>query len=352
LARSSDSTTDNTKLTFSSLEWLCFCWYARFGVQEGYFKLPVREIVMTGSATRVVGCVLCVLIVLGIWSSPSVAQGSGTDLVVSGKPLGYWISQTTSPSRSEDIDSVVKALTEAVSSEDHWAKVAASDALATLGTAAKPALPVLLEQLSHELGWVRAAAAGAVVAMGKEAVPTVVELFEKQVGGPSVRAAFVLGAIGADAKAAVPSIVAIMKNASPVMQVRYTGILNQIDPDNFPGNTTTGTLQAGRVDLENDGLDTELSSISAGWPQFHGPNRDSICRERGLLQKWPEGGPKRLWTLKGLGKGYSSVAVTGGRIFTMGDRPTDGGEDAQFVVAFDLHTRAELWAAHETPNLL
>jgi prepilin-type processing-associated H-X9-DG protein len=90
--------------------------------------------------------------------------------------------------------------------------------------------------------------------------------------------------------------------------------------------------------------DSEIALATADWPQFHGPRRDSLCRERGLLQQWPEGGPKQLWTLEGLGRGFSTIAIADGRIFTMGDRPVEGEEEAQFVLAYDLQTRAELWA--------
>ena len=37
------------------------------------------------------------------------------------------------------------------------------------------------------------------------------------------------------------------------------------------------------------------------WPQFHGPNRDNISTEDGLLNEWPENGPSLIWTAKGLG---------------------------------------------------
>ncbi|RMF88824.1 MAG: polyvinylalcohol dehydrogenase [Planctomycetota bacterium] len=86
-----------------------------------------------------------------------------------------------------------------------------------------------------------------------------------------------------------------------------------------------------------------LESRADDWPQFHGPNRDNLCAETGLLQQWPDGGPKLLWTLKGLGKGYSTVSIVDGTLYTMGDRPTDDG-NRQFVLAFDLATRKELWA--------
>jgi len=55
------------------------------------------------------------------------------------------------------------------------------------------------------------------------------------------------------------------------------------------------------------------------WPQFHGPNRDNISTERGLLQKWPVNGPPLLWTARGLGHGYSSVSIANGMIYTAGN---------------------------------
>lgn len=301
------------------------------------------------ASTRAVGCAVGILVVLAIGSSPLLSQDGDADLVISGRPLAYWAKQAADTNRSESVARVVKALTEAVSNENPSAKVAAADALATLGKTAKPALPVLLDQLSHELGWVRASAAEAVVAMGEEAVPAVQALFEKQIGAPSVRAAFLLGALGDSAKPAVPSIVAVMQDAPDVMKVRYADILNLIDPKTFPGNTTRAQLQADRVNIRTEKLDAELSTLSEDWPQFHGPRRDSISLERGLLRQWPEGGPRHLWTLEGLGKGYSSVAIAGGRLFTMGDRPGPDGKTAQFVMAFDLVRRSELWAKQVGP---
>jgi outer membrane protein assembly factor BamB len=52
------------------------------------------------------------------------------------------------------------------------------------------------------------------------------------------------------------------------------------------------------------------------WPQFHGPNRDNVSTEKGLLKKWPEKGPALIWTTKGLGHGYSSISIANGMIYT------------------------------------
>ena len=79
------------------------------------------------------------------------------------------------------------------------------------------------------------------------------------------------------------------------------------------------------------------------WPQFHGPNRDNISTETGLLKRWPEGGPKRLWTASGIGYGYSTVAIAGGRIYTTGNI---GGDTV--ITALDLDGRT-VWKARNGP---
>jgi len=67
-------------------------------------------------------------------------------------------------------------------------------------------------------------------------------------------------------------------------------------------------------------LASAAASVSvADWPQFHGPNRDNISPDKGLLKAWPEGGPPRIWEAAGIGQGWSSVAIVGDRIYTTGE---------------------------------
>ncbi|MBN1409733.1 MAG: PQQ-binding-like beta-propeller repeat protein, partial [Spirochaetales bacterium] len=54
------------------------------------------------------------------------------------------------------------------------------------------------------------------------------------------------------------------------------------------------------------------------WPQWRGPNRDNLSQEKGLLKQWPKDGPVLLWKATGCGKGYSSVSIANGRIYTAG----------------------------------
>jgi outer membrane protein assembly factor BamB len=87
---------------------------------------------------------------------------------------------------------------------------------------------------------------------------------------------------------------------------------------------------------------SEVAAQSADWPQWRGPNRDGISKDTGLLKQWPENGPPLIWKITGAGNGYSSLAIAGGRLFTMGVR---GGRE--YVLAFDVATGKEIWA---TPN--
>ena len=59
------------------------------------------------------------------------------------------------------------------------------------------------------------------------------------------------------------------------------------------------------------------------WPGWRGPERTGVSAETGLLKQWPKGGPKLLWKATGLGAGYSTPSVAGGRLFTMGSRGDD-----------------------------
>lgn len=85
---------------------------------------------------------------------------------------------------------------------------------------------------------------------------------------------------------------------------------------------------------------------AADWPQWRGPNRDGKSTETGLLQEWPEGGPPLIFRASGLGAGYSSLAVTGGRLFTLGDLA-----DGQYALALSddgkLVWKTRVGAVHE-----
>jgi len=55
--------------------------------------------------------------------------------------------------------------------------------------------------------------------------------------------------------------------------------------------------------------------VQAGdWPQFRGPNRDSVWNETGILQTFPAGGLKIRWRAP-IGPGFSSPVVAEGHVY-------------------------------------
>lgn len=84
---------------------------------------------------------------------------------------------------------------------------------------------------------------------------------------------------------------------------------------------------------------------AADWPQWRGIHRDGKSAETGLLQEWPEGGPPLAWKASGIGGGFSSVSVAGGRIFTMGDL-----DDGQYVFALSQEDGSHIWRTKVGPT--
>ena len=65
------------------------------------------------------------------------------------------------------------------------------------------------------------------------------------------------------------------------------------------------------------------TATASDWPQWLGQNRDSIWQEDGLLEKFPEAGPKVLWRAP-VGYGYAGPAVVDGRVYVMDYQKTGG----------------------------
>ncbi len=81
------------------------------------------------------------------------------------------------------------------------------------------------------------------------------------------------------------------------------------------------------------------SLYAADWMQWRGSNHDGISTETGLLESWPEGGPKLLWKADGLGDGYSNISFANDMIYGMGDR-----DDGCFLYALDVNGGKERWS--------
>jgi outer membrane protein assembly factor BamB len=83
---------------------------------------------------------------------------------------------------------------------------------------------------------------------------------------------------------------------------------------------------------------SKTSSQEAGiWPCFHGSDRTNQSAETGLQKAWNENGPALLFTIQGLGEGYSSTAIYDGMIYTAGSTG-----NRSYLYAFDLNGKL-LW---------
>ena len=93
-------------------------------------------------------------------------------------------------------------------------------------------------------------------------------------------------------------------------------------------------------------LAPEAKAAPAGnWPQWRGPDRTNIASDTGLLKSWPEGGPPLLWKAHGLGSGVPSIAVAGGRIFTLGNH-----DELEYLVALAEDGGKVLWKTPVAPS--
>ncbi len=82
------------------------------------------------------------------------------------------------------------------------------------------------------------------------------------------------------------------------------------------------------------------------WPQFLGPNGNSVSPEKGILRSWPETGPEVLWSV-GVEKGYGGPVVKDGRVYLL-DRDDATGD---IMRCFDFNSGKELWSfSYDAPG--
>ncbi len=74
------------------------------------------------------------------------------------------------------------------------------------------------------------------------------------------------------------------------------------------------------------------------WVGWRGADRTSISTETGLIQQWPDGGPKNVWLSREAGIGYSSFSVVDDKLFTMG-----AFDNKEYLLAFDAKNGKALW---------
>jgi outer membrane protein assembly factor BamB len=84
-----------------------------------------------------------------------------------------------------------------------------------------------------------------------------------------------------------------------------------------------------------------ISGLAGDWPQFRGPDNQGVSPDKILLD-WPESGPVAKWRIP-LQNGFSSFAISQGKVFTLVRRTVDG-QSTEVCVSLDEARGQELWA--------
>ena len=88
------------------------------------------------------------------------------------------------------------------------------------------------------------------------------------------------------------------------------------------------------------GLLLNIPAFAADWPQWRGPNRDGVWREKGIVQKFAEKQLPIRWRVK-IANGYSGPTVAKGRVYVT-DRLTSP-DKVERIHCFDAMTGDTIW---------
>jgi outer membrane protein assembly factor BamB len=92
------------------------------------------------------------------------------------------------------------------------------------------------------------------------------------------------------------------------------------------------------AEVDKTAVDDLRQAAAGDWPRWLGPHGDGVSQETDWSSEWVEDGPAILWE-KNVGLGYSSVAVVGDRLYTMGN--FDKKEEV--VVCLDASSGERIW---------
>ncbi len=114
--------------------------------------------------------------------------------------------------------------------------------------------------------------------------------------------------------------------------------------EKLPGmdNKPEGVMKSATVNFGGYSAKFEVaaSDIPGSWPNFRGPGRDNISREKiNLANSWDNTGPKILWSVD-LGEGHSGPAISNGKLYIF-----DYDEDrrADVLRCFSFDNGEEIW---------
>src|SRR5262249_4401478 len=87
--------------------------------------------------------------------------------------------------------------------------------------------------------------------------------------------------------------------------------------------------------------------IAADWPQWRGPDRDSIWNETGIISSFPSAGLNPKWKVP-VGFGYSTPIVSNGKVY-LSDLVVENSNVYERVLCFNAGSGKRIWMTqHET----
>ncbi len=104
------------------------------------------------------------------------------------------------------------------------------------------------------------------------------------------------------------------------------------------------TVLALTLSLLPAGSSILADTLAGAWPQYRGPARDGRSTETGLLDTWPDGGPREIWRVP-IGPAFSGVSVVGERLYTMASDTSQ-----ELALSFDVRTGKEVWRTAVGPQ--
>lgn len=78
--------------------------------------------------------------------------------------------------------------------------------------------------------------------------------------------------------------------------------------------------------------------LAGDWPQILGPNRSGVAEGENLLEEWPAGGPKKVWSAK-IGSGYAGPIVLGNKVIQF-----HRVEDQETLDCFNVANGEKIWS--------
>lgn len=86
-----------------------------------------------------------------------------------------------------------------------------------------------------------------------------------------------------------------------------------------------------------------LAAQTDSWPTFNGADRTNVAAGKGLLKSWPDQGPELIWEATGAGQGYASVAISDGKLYTLGDGIPGAEDKDEYLTCFSLADGKSVW---------